>query len=174
MIAALAALTLLSALHQQGQQPSQPAVHAVTACASADQRQFDFWLGDWDVFDTATRQKAGRNLVTAVLDGCALQEHWTGVDGDTGTSLNTYFAGDRRWHQTWVDNHGGLLRLDGRFESGRMSLSGARTTRNGQRVIDRIVWTLEPNGDVRQVWDSSGDHGTTWRNVFDGTYVKRR
>jgi hypothetical protein len=96
------------------------------------------------------------------------------VDGSAGTSFNIYYVGDRRWHQTWVDNSGGLLRLDGGLQDGKMVLSGARTTRAGKRVIDRIVWTPASNGDVRQVWDYSSDGGKTWHAVFDGTYVKAK
>ena len=149
-----------------------PPLEFSSACASHEQRQFDFWLGDWEVVDTATGTKAGHNLVTVILAGCGVAEHWTGVEGSKGTSLNAYVAGDRHWHQTWVDNQGGLLQLSGAFRDGRMTMSGVRTTKAGKTVTDRIVWTPLKNGSVRQVWDTSIDRGLTWRTVFDGTYVR--
>lgn len=146
----------------------------VPPCATPQHRQFNFWVGDWDVFDTATGQRAGRNTVNNLLNGCTVQEHWQGIGGDTGTSLNVYDTVDHRWHQTWVDNHGGLLELSGTFNAGKMLLIGRRTNRRGRNVIDRIVWIPEADGRVRQVWTASEDSGRVWHVVFDGTYVKRR
>lgn len=141
-------------------------------CTSTEHRQFDFWVGDWNVKDTASGAPAGHNLVTLEQGSCVLQEHWQGTDGSTGTSFNIYFAGDKQWHQTWVDSSGLLLRLDGGLVDGKMVLSGKRVNRAGKVVTDRIVWTPEPNGDVRQVWDFTADEGKTWQHVFDGTYVR--
>jgi len=72
----------------------------------------------------------------------------------------------------WVDSNGLLLRLDGGLVEGKMVLFGKRVSRAGKIVTDRIVWTPEPNGDVRQVWDYTTDEGKTWQQVFDGTYVR--
>lgn len=167
---ALAAATAAAALALSSS-PAQ-AQPAPPPCTSAEHRQFDFWLGDWNVNDTKTGQKVGHNLVTLVQGRCVLQEHWVGSDGSSGTSFNVYYAGDKQWHQTWVDSHGLLLRIDGGLVDGKMVLSGKRTTRTGKVVTDRIVWTPESNGDVRQVWDFSDDGGKTWQPVFDGTYVR--
>ena len=152
--------------------PQMVAAAAPVPCSRPEYRQFDFWVGNWTVKDTKSGQIVGHNDVTLIQDRCAVQEHWQGAQGGTGTSFNIYYSGDKQWHQTWVDNHGLLLRLDGGITGGRMVLSGARTDRTGKRVIDRISWTPESNGDVRQVWDRSADGGKNWQNVFDGTYSR--
>jgi len=168
LTAALAALFVTMA----GASP-QPVVGAAPKpCTSTEHRQFDFWIGDWNVKDNATGTPAGHNLVTLEQGSCVLQEHWRGTDGMTGTSFNIYYAGDRKWHQTWVDSTGLLLRLDGGLVDGKMVLSGKRVNRTGKIVTDRIVWTPEPNGDVRQVWDYTTDDGKSWQQAFDGTYVR--
>ena len=100
-----------------------------------------------------------------------LQEHWRGTDGSAGTSFNVYYAGDRSWHQTWVDNAGGLLVLSGGMRDGAMVMSGMRRTRAGKQLLERITWTRLAGGDVRQVWDRSSDGGKTWSLVFDGIYA---
>jgi hypothetical protein len=41
-------------------------------------RDFDFWIGDWDVFGPDGKQ-AGTNSITPLLDGGALAEHWHGA-----------------------------------------------------------------------------------------------
>lgn len=142
-------------------------------CASTGHRQFDFWLGTWDV-TTADGKPAGRNRITSVHNGCALLEQWEGRGGFTGTSLNAFDATAQRWHQTWVDASGGLLRLDGTFEDGRMRLEGdtADAERAGARVRQRIEWTPQGDGRVRQHWQASKDGGRTWSTVFDGWYRK--
>ncbi|TMH68173.1 MAG: hypothetical protein E6H48_05900 [Betaproteobacteria bacterium] len=56
--------------------------------------------------------------------GCALQENWTGAGGVSGTSLNLDDNDRKRWHQTWVDNSGGLLQRDGGIVDGAMVLRG--------------------------------------------------
>src|SRR5918996_1555494 len=44
-------------------------------CAAPEYRQFDFWLGDWNVYNPAGAL-VGTNRVTREFDGCVLQEHW--------------------------------------------------------------------------------------------------
>src|SRR5215212_10231140 len=83
-------------------------------CQSSEHRQFDFWVGHWDVFGPAGK-KVGENTIELIGDGCALLEQWTGNGGSTGKSLNIYDKVDRRWHQTWVDNSGTLLMLAGQL-----------------------------------------------------------
>ena len=51
---------------------------------------------------------------------------------------------------------------------GRMVLSDA--TDSGSAPIQRITWTPLPNGRVRQLWETSTDHGVTWTTAFDGLY----
>jgi uncharacterized damage-inducible protein DinB len=161
--AALAAIAALpAAAPAQGSSP----------CASPEHRQFDFWLGDWDVVDSAGAPQ-GRNTVTREQNGCAIQEHWTGADGSTGTSLNTYLSAEKRWHQTWIDGQGGVLLLDGTFKDGAMVLEGRSAGPRGGVVINRIAWTPLDASRVRQIWTASRDEGKTWTTVFDGIYKRR-
>ena len=152
--------------------PSVEAADEVIAepCSGPEHRQFDFWLGSWEVTDTVGRL-AGTNEITRVANGCALLESWRGARGPTGTSLNFYDPGTGRWHQVWA-GLGLYLRLSGGLEAGKMVLSGVRETEEGQ-VVDRITWTPLDDGSVRQVWDVSRDGGGTWQTAFDGLYTRR-
>jgi hypothetical protein len=138
-------------------------------CAQPEDRQFDFWLGAWNVTDPAGKPQ-GTNRITSELGGCVLQEHWSGTDGSRGTSFNHYDRARKVWHQTWVDNGGGILQLDGGRRNGSMVLAGDRRARNGKTVTDRITFTPRPDGSVRQWWQASRDGGATWSTVFDGIY----
>jgi hypothetical protein len=144
-------------------------------CSAAEHRQFDFWIGQWEVF-TPDGKKAGDNRIEAIESGCALLERWSGRGGFTGTSLNSWDAGARRWRQHWVDNQGGLLRLSGQLEGQRMVLGAAEphSDKPGVMVRERITWMPQADGSVRQLWERSEDEGVTWSTVFDGRYVRSR
>lgn len=139
-------------------------------CSTPEHRQFDFWAGTWEV--TAKERVAGRNEITVEEGGCVLHEHWTGAGGSTGQSFNVYDAGAALWHQFWVDNSGTVLHLTGRFESGAMRLAGATVGRDGGTVRQRLTFTPNPDGTVRQLWEQSPD-GATWSPVFDGLYRRK-
>ncbi len=159
----LATLLALPAAFAGAQTPPAPP----PACQSAEYRQFDFWIGTWDVFQP-DGQKAGENRIEPISSGCALLEHWSGRGGFTGKSLNIYDSTDKRWHQTWVDSSGGLLMISGGLVDKRIVL-GSETG----SAYQRITWTPNDDGSVRQFWESSTDGGKTWTVLFDGKYVRR-
>jgi hypothetical protein len=151
-----------------------PAPSPAPRCDAPENRQFDFWAGDWDVTDAARGKPAGTNAVTLILGGCVLQEKWRGVEGMEGTSFNIYDRADGRWHQAWVDSRGVRLDLAGGLRDGKMILDGPeRKTPRGPVVRDRITWTPLPDGRVRQHWEVSPDAGATWTDAFDGIYARR-
>ena len=51
----------------------------------AESRRFDFWVGEWDV-KNAQGQPAGQSSVQRLLEGCALYENWTDLQGGGGKS----------------------------------------------------------------------------------------
>ena len=138
----LTGLTLLAgpAGGQSGAGPPGPA--RTQPCTAPEFRQFDFWIGDWEVRDTSGTTVYGSNRIESILGGCALQEHWTSATpGQSGTSFNIYYPPRRLWHQTWVDSSGGFLLLDGRYQDGAMRLSGTMPRRDGVMVRHRINWS---------------------------------
>jgi hypothetical protein len=132
-------------------------------------RQFDFWLGEWEVF-LPNGRKAGDSRIESIAAGCALLENWSGNGGFSGKSLNTYDRTDQRWHQSWVDSSGSRLDLAGTFADKRMVLSSTGKT----GPVQRIAWSVDDDGSVRQLWESSSDEGKTWTVQFDGRYVRRK
>lgn len=140
-------------------------------CTTEEHRQFDFWLGEWNV--TSNGQVAGSNRVVQVLNGCAVQENWQGASGISGNSYNLFDRATGKWHQTWVDSSGTLLQLDGGLVDGVMVLEGKRPTADGSGVaLHRIRWTQNDDGTVQQLWEASQDQGASWTVVFDGLYSK--
>jgi hypothetical protein len=139
-------------------------------CDTPEFRQFDFWIGDWDV--TTNGQPAGTNLITLEEDGCVIHEHWKGSRGGTGQSFNFYTRTSKQWRQTWIDNSGNPLDLYGEYRDRKMTLTGKTPAARGS-VIQRITFFDNPDGTVRQLWESSTDDGKTWVVAFDGLYRKR-
>ena len=153
--------------------PSAFAADTRKACAAPQHRQFDFWIGEWDV-RTPDGRLAGTNRITGILGGCGLQEDWIGAGGTVGTSLNTYDAVRGVWHQIWIDSGGTVLLLDGAFHDGKMILSSGARPAKGGAPLDRITWEPLAGGDVRQIWEQSSDGGVRWTVAFDGRYTRRR
>lgn len=166
-ILALAALAVpVGAAFAADAKPAPP------PCSAPEYHQFDFWLGDWDV-TTPDGKFAGTNLITRPLERCVIQEHWTGSQGGHGESYNVYDASRGVWHQTWVDDSGTLLLLEGHFVDGRMVMTGL-TGSGPKAVLNRITWTPLDKGEVRQQWDTSTDAGKSWTSAFDGIYRPRK
>lgn len=155
------------------QDDSQAAAQAKPKpCSSPEYRQFDFWVGDWNVHSPAGK-KQGENRVVTLLGGCVVQENWVGEQGSIGHSYNMYSNRDKQWHQTWVDNQGLLLQIAGGLEDGKMVMRGMLNGRDGKPVLHEISWEPLDNGDVRQHWRASKDGGKTWQDLFIGIYSKK-
>src|ERR1044072_8565392 len=112
----LAAIALVPPALTLAQTP--PPAPPPPGCPAGVRRQFDFWVGDWSV--TVNGQHAGDNRIEKILEGCALLENWSGKGGMSGKSVNFYDPARQQWHQTWVDDRGGSLGLDGKFADGKM------------------------------------------------------
>jgi hypothetical protein len=136
-------------------------------------REFDFWLGSWDVF-SAAGEPIGTSRITPLYDGRVIAESWTGASGFHGTSLNAWDDDRGVWHQTWMDSTGSVLLLDGALRDGRMVLeatTGDRTDDSKPVQRQRITWTPSVDGqEVRQLWETSDEAGVSWSEVFDGRY----
>lgn len=140
-------------------------------CDSPAHRQFDFWLGAWNVH-TPDGKLAGVNSVEREYDGCVLHERYATERGFRGESLNAYDAGRGTWHQTWVDNQGTLLRLEGSLRGASMVLEGEITGPEGKVTKHRITWTPNADGSVRQHWEATDAKGQ-WTTAFDGRYTRK-
>jgi hypothetical protein len=153
-------------------QNTPPAAPPPPPQAPPESHQFDFWLGEWEVFNPKG-VKVGESRIQSIADGWGLLENWTGlpaVPGNSGKSLNTYDASRKQWRQFWVG--GGLLEISGGLVDGRMVLSGESEI-GGPKALNRITWTPNPDGSVRQFWEQSSDEGKTWKPAFDGLYRHR-
>ena len=143
----------------------------ICPCCTEEHQAFDFWIGTWKVTN-ADGTEAGRNTIEKVEDDCVLKEYWVSAKGNfTGTSMNFYNLKTKQWEQLWVDNSGTHLKLKGNRKENQMILfSDEFTHTDGQKYTNRITWTLNNNGSVRQLWEVLQDDKVI--NVaFDGLYT---
>ncbi|MGE0353947.1 MAG: hypothetical protein AB7I33_07045 [Gemmatimonadales bacterium] len=143
---------------------------APAACTDSVHRQFDFWVGRWIVSNPAG-VRLGTNEVTVELNGCVVQESWTAAGGDRGRSLNAPDP-DGRWHQTWVAERLGHLRMSGGMAGDTMVLEGRRVEQgSGIEYRDAFRWIASGRDTVRQL----GLLEVPARDVtsrFQGVYVR--
>ncbi len=144
-------------------------------CKTPMHRQFDFWIGEWTVTDSARKVVMGRNSVTLEDSGCTIHEHWVAAGSvpNTGQSLNAYDLVTGKWGQDWIGSGGDVLHLRGGLRDGAMVLEQEGPNPGGSGVLhQRVTWTPKPDGRVRQLWETSTDGGRTWSVSFDGWYAK--
>ncbi|MDE5416382.1 hypothetical protein L3049_00080 [Labilibaculum sp. DW002] len=147
---------------------------AVKSENTESQRQFDFWLGDWEVY--ANDEIVGKNTVQLLQNGNVLQENWISEkENFTGTSFSFYNSKIKKWQQIWIDKNGSNLLLKGIFADGKMILVSDPDSNMGEEnSIHKITWMQLPNGDVKQSWESTIDKGKNWSIQFEGIYKKKK
>jgi len=136
-------------------------------CNSENHRAFDFWLGNWEVYNKKG-QHIGTNLIHLIQNSCGIQENWTSKGGGSGTSYNFYDTKTQKWYQSWISNSGNALLLSGAYHDGKMEMQSEVI----EGKIDRIKWIPQQDGSVLQIWEISTDKGETWEEAFWGKYIK--
>lgn len=141
-------------------------------CCSESFRQFDFWVGDWEVRDSnGTLQ--GYNNISPMEDSCALLEKWTGAKGSSGTSVSFYDSSKKQWHQSWIDSKGGSIIMNGRFKDGSMVMYSNKNKGDSGFIQNKTTWIPLEDGRVQHIWEVTKDTGKTWVVVFEGFYQIR-
>lgn len=132
-------------------------------CDGQDHRNFDFWLGKWKVTTPSRPKWRADSEITLGNHGCSIHEAYKTPQGYAGTSVNFYDRTKKQWHQTWVDNQGNPLYLNGNFDGNNMVLSDGK---------NEITWTPLEDGRVRQHWQVIEEDGETKKTAFDGYYER--
>ena len=170
LAAALAALAVPAAL---GQTPSA-APAPLVGCDSEESRQFDFWVGEWEVYPAAQPEtKVADSLIEKLYAGCAIRENWMPLSGADGGSLSAYVSADKGWRQTWVDSSGGFVEFAGGFADGKMTIEGVWPQPGKPEQITRMTYSVLEDGSVRQFGEASDDDGATWAPAFDLIYRRK-
>lgn len=155
-------------------------------CSTPEHRQFDFWIGDWDIEQRILDPDGdwltfpARTSVRPALDGCALVEHWEGEvqffwqgmeapDRLLGLSVRSYDADAGEWVIRWMDTRTPKFGDGSRgiFEDGVGSFYREGTSPDGRSMTSRIrFFDIRPE-TVK--WDLaiSTDDRVTWTTIWE-------
>ncbi len=192
MLALYALSLLLLTIPTQAPQPGAPPPKPYD-CTAPEHRQFDFWIGEWDVVPNnaaataataatgatgaaGAPRKPATNIIEKAHKGCVIVENWDDGLGGTGQSFNVYDRARKRWQQTWVDSNGGLHEYWGELKDGNMVYIGEVPLPPAARFQGRrtVRLTFFPLGadKVRQFSESLNVDGT-WSVNYDLIYTRR-
>ncbi len=144
------------------------------SCCTPSYNQFDFWIGEWDVFDSLGNI-VGKNKIEKIENGCILNEHWVGAKGSTGSSYNYFDKSDSTWNQLWIDNAGNNLKLKGRLISQDvMQLESMLQEGKQGKYRNRIRWINNKDQSVTQIWEVLNERGKAVRLIFKGIYKPKK
>lgn len=151
-------------------------------CMSIPQaREFDFWVGEWDVYPNGTNLIVGHSKVEIASGGCMVLENWTalGAVPNTGKSMNYVNTVTGKWEQHWIGS-GGLnignpaLFVNGEYKDGAMRFEGSTITPQNQKQISRFIFYNMGPDQVRQFFEVSVDEGKTWTTSYDFIYKRKK
>lgn len=158
--------------------PSTPP--APPACDAPTHAQFDFWVGDWDVYpnrgDPLRAPLVAHSRIEKLYAGCAIRENWMPLKGSGGGSLSAVDPATGRWHQVWIGSQPGRVEFDGGLAGKVMVLTGFWQGGNGpgQDALIRMSYTPIDKDTVRQHGEQSTDQGLTWTTSFDFIYRRSK
>jgi hypothetical protein len=139
----------------------------------AESRRFDFWVGEWDV-KSAQGQPAGQSSVQRLLEGCALYENWTDLQGGGGKSLNSYNTDVKQWQQFWTDQYGRVTEYrESEWVDGSLRFTARQIMPQGPALLHMTFTPVNPDL-VRQFGEMSIDGGKTWTPTFDLYYYRKK
>ena len=169
----LACLLAAAAVVQAGASIAQPTQSQRPDCSALDYRQLDFWVGEWTVFNTQDNVQYATSRVEKIMNGCAIKESYESPKAPggpySGTSYSSLDRKDGKWHQMYVDVNGTVTWYTGALEAAGMTLDAAGP--NG--TLQRMTYSPQADGSVRQVGRISKDQGKTWQVGYDYTYRQR-
>jgi len=151
--------------------------HNLKPCAYTNEnRQFDFWLGEWNVETTQGAIPAGQSKIELILLDCVVLEQWQSNGNPySGKSYNIYNTALKRWEQFWVDNVGGNIFFYGNLKDGVMDYYTDGLPQPDGTNLKRHLQFFKLGPDkVRQFSQGSSDDGKTWHVEYDFTYIRKK
>jgi hypothetical protein len=175
ILTALFAMCFATPVISEEQAPEQPAKPAAVCESNKRFGDFDFWLGEWNVYSNDDkRQLQGTNSISKHHENCLIMENWTNLQGGTGSSMNYYDPVEGQWRQLWVAGGYSIDYTGGLDESGSMVLNGKiNYYKTGKSHAFRGRWTPNADGSVRQFFEQQDPESQEWSVWFDGLYVKQ-
>lgn len=155
-------------------------------CAEEPYRQFDFWIGEWDLTNLRLQDDGSwldvghaTNKVFPVADGCGIVELWDGYLGDNhirGFSVRTYDPETGKWLLVlnWPQqNRAEFGTLEGVFRHGRGDFVSEDRSSDGSSTLTRYSFADIGHDTFRWNDGTSTDGGQTWRTSWIMEFRRR-
>jgi hypothetical protein len=150
------------------------------ACDTPADHQFDFWLGEWQVFDATNNTLVAFDRVEKHSEGCIVQQNMNFVTDMyrrpgagyrlAGISVNRYDG--EAWLEMWADNQWGAIALRGApDEHNAMVLKTVTPSRHRDL---KLVWEKQPDGSVRILQYVAPEGSGKWEKYGDLIYRRNR
>jgi hypothetical protein len=144
-------------------------------------REFDFWIGDWDVYQNGTNVVVGESKIEMASGGCMILENWTakGPVPHNGKSMNYVNPVSGKWEQLWIGS-GGINTnnpqqfVNGEYTGGAMRFTFEQYSPQNQKQTGRFIFFNNGADEVRQFNEVSSDGGKTWTTVYDFIYKRKK
>ena len=172
MITTILASAILLQSATQAPPPPQDENAIIAGCSSPSHAAFDFWVGEWDVYQAGSDAKIADSRIVRTHGGCAVIESWMPLNGQSGTSLNHFDMTTMKWHQKWVGTGPHAVEFTGGMTEQGLVLVGLwrDILGPGRNAEVRMTYSLNEDGSVRQFGEASSDYGLSWQTSFDLIY----
>lgn len=139
-------------------------------------REFDFWVGEWNVFQTGTDFLVGKSRIENTLGGCLILENWTAMGNPAeGKSMNFLNPKTAKWEQHYMSISGVSQNYyNGEYKETAMRYDGDGVDKVGNKLLFHLTYFNEGPNQVRQVLERSADSGKTWTTLYDFTYKRTK
>lgn len=154
------------------------------SCNETENRQFDFWIGEWSIKQKILRtdgkwfEADAETVVTPALDGCALFENWSGTvlffwegmktpQKIKGFSVRSFDPKSQKWVINWMDTRNPQFNaFEGNFADEKGEFFRTIKTTEGKETIARIVFSDITKTSVNWELAVSPDKGKTWQTLW--------
>jgi hypothetical protein len=168
-----------------------PASGQRESCPGVSHRQFDFWLGDWEIRQELLRPDGSwialpaRNTVRWVAGACALIEEWwgevlffwDGMDAATpleGLSVRAFDPEAGLWRIWWMDSRRPDFGrpFEGRFDKDEGVFLRQDVTADGVPHLTRIRFHSISVDSVRWELANSRNAGSSWSPLWRMQFLR--
>ncbi len=156
-----------------------------TTWGSPHEREFDFWVGEWDVVNKKRRrdgtwfdESTSRARIQFILGGRAVLEQWIGQDANTlrGFSLRAYDPALARWVVilNWTGGRpSNFGQMEGVYDTDHISIYPPGSVESGQRNLERYTFSKATPESCQ--WDAqrTRDGGENWQMYWIMEFSRR-
>ncbi len=152
-------------------------INANPCMADAHVREFDFWVGEWEVYPTGTTPAGpgAKSMIQIISGGCAILENWESPNSK-GKSINFIDPVTNKWKQSWAGNYANGTQefVNGEYKNNAMHFTFETKDAQGKPLVGRFIFYNQGPNQVRQFNETSADGGKTWTTSYDFTYYRRK